>query len=93
MPIQTTIQHLAAETDVSSTAGNHRAIEWLGAVTGILGALLMALAPHMGIEAYCLWLVSSSALTLYGIRVGALGIALMSTVYTVINLLGLFTRL
>lgn len=70
-----------------------RSTEYIGSAAGVIGAVVMALMPQMGITAYTAWLLSSTLLTGYGLITRAYGIALMSAVYTVINVVGLVTRL
>lgn len=82
-----------AATAVPAFNSSLRTTEYLGSAAGVIGAVLMAVAPSMGVAAYLAWLVSSSLLTGYGLVTRAYGIALMSAVYTVINVVGLFTRL
>lgn len=67
--------------------------EYLGAALGIVGALTLAVFPDMGALAYLVMLGSSVALTGVGAVMKLYGIAVMSGVYTIINVLGLLERL
>jgi len=64
--------------------------EWLGALTGITGALLMASNQWFSPAGYPVWLVSSLSLSLFAIGKGYRGILLLQGVFTVINLMGLW---
>lgn len=65
------------------------ALEFLGAVTGIIGALLNALDASNRPFAFALWVISSVAFTVYGYRTKAPALAAMSVTYTAINIMGL----
>lgn len=65
------------------------ALEFLGAATGIIGAILNALDASNRPLAFSLWVVSSVAFTLYGYRTKAPALAVMSVTYTAINIMGL----
>lgn len=68
-------------------------IEFLGASLGIAGALCNALLPDLGVEAYSIWLGSSILLVVYAKLAKAHSLLAMNVVFSVINGLGLMTRL
>lgn len=62
-------------------------IEWLGALTGIAGNLLVALGwPVTG---FGVWLFSNAAFIVFASRTRAWGLGAMMMVYTIINLIGI----
>jgi nicotinamide riboside transporter PnuC len=65
-------------------------LEWFGAATGIIGALLLAANIKISAWAFVIYVISSLALMGYAWLVGAHGILMMQTVFFVINLLGIY---
>lgn len=62
-------------------------IEWFGAVTGILGNLLVALGwPIWG---FMVWLISNAAFIVFASRTRAWGLCSMMAVYSIINIIGI----
>ena len=62
-------------------------IEWFGAVTGVLGNLLVALG--WPIAGFVVWLVSNAAFIVFASRTRAWGLGSMMMVYSIINLIGI----
>lgn len=62
-------------------------IEWFGAVTGVLGNLLVALG--WPIAGFIVWLVSNAAFIVFASRTRAWGLGSMMMVYSIINLIGI----
>lgn len=71
-----------------------RAVEWCGAILGLVGAAMNAVAvPELAIPAYLTWVISSTLLTCFGWATRSFGIMVMSIGYTALNLMGVMTRL
>lgn len=66
-------------------------LEWAGGTgPGIIGALLMASNVSWSGLAYPIWLMSSLSFSAFGLRRGYYGLLLLQTVFTVVNLIGLW---
>lgn len=65
-------------------------LEWVGSISGTIGALLMASKTSVSGWAYPLWILSSVALIGFAVLSHHAGILLQQTTFTAINLLGLW---
>ena len=62
---------------------------YLGAVTGPLGAILLALNIRISPIGYVFFLLSSVSMTVFGLAVDSGQVVLQNGLFTVINLVGL----
>lgn len=65
-------------------------VEWLGALLGVAGSLMMSLNRAASKYAWYPWIASNALLMAYGVRAGAWGIFAMQAVFLLINLNGLW---
>lgn len=66
------------------------ALEWVGSVLGVIGAILMARNSAMSPLAYPLWTLSSFALVLFALMTHHAGLLLKESAFTAINLVGVW---
>lgn len=66
------------------------ALQYLGASLGMCGMGLITLAPKKMLWSLSITAISCIAMGTYGYLTGQYGIAFSQTVYTVMNLLGLY---
>ena len=78
---------MAWETQTPRKTRSTTVIEWFGAVTGILGNLLVALG--WPIAGFVVWLASNAAFIVFASRTRAWGLGSMMMVYSIINLIGI----
>ena len=78
---------MAWETQPQPKTRSTTVIEWFGAVTGVLGNLLVALG--WPIAGFIVWLVSNAAFIVFASRTRAWGLGSMMMVYSIINLIGI----
>ena len=64
------------------------ALQWLGSVTGIVGALWLSLNLRSSRWGWAMFLVSSISWTIVGIVMSNAPLAIMQAVFTAINILG-----
>jgi nicotinamide riboside transporter PnuC len=65
-------------------------LEWLGAITGLLGSGLIACRLDISGYGFVLFLVSNVFLVAYGLKTRAWGLVTMQLGYTATSLLGLY---
>lgn len=65
-------------------------LEWLGCMTGLLGATLLALNNRYSGYGFMVFLVSNGCWVMYGILGGAWGLIVMQLGFTATSLLGLY---
>ena len=65
-------------------------VEWFGSITGIVGALLVALNIPLSGWGFVLFFSSSVSLTAYSLSAELYGIGLQQAVFSLINLLGIW---
>jgi nicotinamide riboside transporter PnuC len=65
-------------------------LEWIGALVGIAGALMMAMNHRVSPWAYPVWIVASLAMFVFAWEGQHFGLALQQAVFFCINLLGLY---
>lgn len=63
-------------------------LEWLGALLGIVGSLLLASNSQYSRWGFVAYLVSNICLIVFAVVIQAVGIATMYTLYTVIAIYG-----
>lgn len=61
-----------------------------GLVTGVLGALLIALNAGYFVMGYTLFLASSISWVVYALRTKQINLTILNTVFGIINALGLY---
>lgn len=67
-------------------------LSWLGSLTGIIGALLIATATSM-IIGYIFFIISSSSWLIVSYLTNNNSLLVMNIVFTIINMIGLYTYL
>lgn len=67
-----------------------KVLSWIGSICGIIGALLIATATNMSLG-YILFLISSVSWTRVGGLTENYSLVLMNIVFTIINIIGLYT--
>lgn len=65
-------------------------LQWLGSLTGIAGALMMACNSKASPWAYPVWLCASVSMLVFALYDQLSGLALQQAVFTFINTLGLW---
>ena len=65
-------------------------LEWFGAATGIIGALLLAANIRLSPWAFVIYLVSCAAWIAFGVLTSAPGLVAMQTVFVATNMLGIW---
>lgn len=66
-----------------------KTLSTIAMITGVIGALLIALNINMFILGYSLFLSSSILWIIYSVRTRQMNLFLMNFVFTIINLIGL----
>lgn len=66
------------------------ALPWLGSVTGVLGALLLALNNKASGYGFVLFLVSNVFWLAFGLMSGLTSMVVMQSVFTVTSLIGIY---
>ena len=64
-------------------------LEFLGAVAGITGALIMAISPEYSFYAWSMWLVSAISLAAFAQMSDLRWLLTLNIIYTAIDLIGL----
>lgn len=70
-----------------------KTFEAVGAITGIIGALIMSFYPESALVAWSFWLVSSIALLFFAFGEKLQYLLGLQVVFTVINLSGIFNSI
>lgn len=65
-------------------------LEWIGSLSGIAGAWMMAVNSRLSPWAYPVWIVASASMLAFAWRSHHLGLALQQAVFCAINLVGLY---
>ncbi len=65
-------------------------LEWLGCMTGLLGAMLLALNNRYSGYGFVAFLASNVCWVMYGMLGGAWGLVVMQLGFTATSLLGLY---
>lgn len=63
--------------------------EWVGCITGSLGAVIMAIYPRWGVAAWLLWAVSSVGWIAFGFAMKSHGLVIQQLIFLTINIIGL----
>ncbi|MBH2008939.1 MAG: hypothetical protein I8H71_04470 [Xanthomonadaceae bacterium] len=65
-------------------------LQWAGCITGIMGALLLALNTKISGWGFVLFLISNGFWIMYGIETKALGLITTQVVFTLTSLTGIY---
>ena len=65
-------------------------IEWLGAMLGIAGALIISMNRPWSGAAWPIWIASNVSLIAFAAEIGAWGIVVMQAAFIVININGVW---
>jgi len=65
-------------------------LEWIGSLTGIVGAVMMASNTKASPWAYMIWIIASVTMLVFALVKGHSGLALQQACFTLINTVGLY---
>lgn len=71
-------------------SSNSEIFQWIGAITGIAGSLLLALKIRISHFAWICYLISNFFWIIFSIQIEANGLLTMQIFYTIISLIGLW---